>query len=129
MNLGVLKMKIALGQFQVGADKAANLQRMVTMVADASRLGCELVVFPEVAMVNLDEKDTASDFAEPIDGPFVSRLVKAAHSHKIAVVVGVLESIQGNSKAYNTAVAIGADGNVIGAYRKIHMFDAFGYNE
>lgn len=122
-------MKIALGQFEVTQEKAPNLKRMLTMVEQASASGAELVLFPEVAMSNVDENANASDFAEPITGPFVSQLAKAAQTHKIAIVLGVLETIAASKKAYNSVVAIGSDGEIIGTYRKIHMFDAFGYQE
>jgi predicted amidohydrolase len=122
-------MKIALGQFGVSSNKGGNVAHMLAMIAEASAAGAALIVFPEVAMVNIDERDRVSDVAEPIDGPFVDQLAQAARRSNVAVVAGFLESIPGSDKAYNSAVAIAADGLVIGTYRKIHMFDAFGKRE
>ena len=35
----------------------------------------------------------------------------------------------GSDRVYNTVVAVGGDGRLIGAYRKIHLYDAFGQRE
>jgi deaminated glutathione amidase len=122
-------MQIALAQLEVSADKRANLDRMLDMTSAAARAGAELVVFPEHAMANADPTTGPAGLAEPIDGPFVQALVAAARRHGIAIVAGVLESTPSGERAYNAAVAIGPDGDMLGSYRKIHLYDAFGYRE
>ncbi len=123
-------MRIALGQMSAKADKAANLDRMAAFAAEAGAAGADLLVLPEVAMVHTtDPKVPLGPFAEPLDGPFVTALGELARRHRVAIVCGVYESIPGSAKAHNTAVALGADGGLIGAYRKIHLFDAFGFRE
>ncbi|MFZ0215763.1 MAG: carbon-nitrogen hydrolase family protein [Candidatus Dormiibacterota bacterium] len=123
--------RIALGQFGATADKEHNLQHMVQFTKEAGAAGAELAVFPEFAMVYV--ADPAVDtvpYAEPLDGPFVTALRDAARREHVAVVAGVMESAPAvPGKVYNTAVAIGQEGELIGAYRKVHMFDAFGHKE
>lgn len=123
--------RVALGQFQAGTDKEANLQRMLALHAEAAASGADLVVFPEVAMfASADPKVDVAPFAEPLEGPFVTRLREAAARAGVAIVVGMYESAPtAAGKTHNTAVAIGTDGTLLGAYRKIHMFDAFGFRE
>ena len=48
--------------------------------------------------------------------------------HGIAVVAGVFEPGPGD-RVYNTAVAFDAHGDLVAAYRKIHLFDALGQRE
>jgi deaminated glutathione amidase len=125
------KARVALGQFNATTDKEANLQRMRALHAEAAAAGADLVVFPEVAMfTTVDTAVDVAPFAEPLDGPFVTRLQEAAAHARAAIVAGMYESApSGAGKVYNTAVAIGTDGALLGAYRKIHMFDAFGFRE
>lgn len=122
-------LRIAVGQFEAGGDKAANLGRMVEMTGRAEDAGADLVVFPEVAMVDVGDRRPA-ELAEPVDGPFVTELAAAARRHRIAVMAGILESRDAaDGRVHNTVVVLGPDGSPIGTYRKVHMYDAFGYRE
>jgi predicted amidohydrolase len=122
-------MRVALGQFNATLDKAANLARMTAMAEEARAAGAELVVFPEGAMVSFEPVRSLAQDAEPLDGPFLARLAEAARSNQVAVVAGLFESIPGSDRVYNTVVALAGDGQLIGSYRKIHLFDAFGHCE
>jgi len=67
-------------------------------------------------------------FAEPLDGPFVNGLRQAAARNGIAVVAGMFEP-GSRERVYNTVVGIRPDGEILGSYRKIHLYDAFGGQE
>jgi predicted amidohydrolase len=61
--------------------------------------------------------------AEALDGAFVTGLSEAARKYGVTVVAGMFESVEDDTtRAYNTVVAVGADGDVIGRYRKVHLF-------
>jgi deaminated glutathione amidase len=122
-------MRIALAQIAGGPDKAANLRCLLARTEEAARAGARLVLFPECAMAALPANDDWSVAAEPVDGPFVTALAGAARRHGIAVVAGTFESIPGADRVFNTVVALGPDGGLLGAYRKVHLYDAFGYRE
>jgi predicted amidohydrolase len=47
----------------------------------------------------------------------------------VAIVAGMFERSCDQHRPYNTLLAVGADGSLLGAYRKIHLYDAFGYKE
>lgn len=125
------KVNVALGQFEANGDKARNGAKMAELTRRAGAAGASLVVFPELAMAHFS--DPAADrvaTAEPLDGPFVTALREAAAGSGIAMVAGVMESApEVPGKVYNTAVAIDRTGSLLGAYRKVHMFDAFGHSE
>jgi deaminated glutathione amidase len=124
-------MRIAVVQFAAGMDKAANLARLRGLVADAAADGATLVVAPEGAMHDFGPQELAlAPVAESIDGEFVSGLAEAAAGHRVTVVAGMFESVPDDvTRAYNTVVAVGPSGELIGRYRKQHLFDALGWRE
>ena len=123
-------MRVAAGQVGGGADKAANLAEIREMTAKAAADGAELIAFPEHAMFKQPVRDeTFLDAAEDLDGPFVSALQDLARTHRINVISGMAERIADERRAYNTVVAIGPDGDRLAAYRKLHLYDAFGGSE
>src|SRR5207237_4656844 len=48
---------------------------------------------------------------------------------RIAIVAGIYERAPDRDRVLNTVVALDASGALIGAYRKIHLYDAFGHRE
>jgi predicted amidohydrolase len=122
-------MKVALAQIAAGPDKDANLRRLLDLAADAAAAGARLVLFPECSMAALPPDRGLAAVAEPLDGRFVTALAEAAGRHRLAVVAGMYESIPGEERVHNTAVALGPGGELLGAYRKVHLYDAFGYRE
>ena len=66
--------------------------------------------------------------AEPLDGPFVSLLGdRGASGCDATIVAGMFERTDG--LPYNTLVVVGPDGTLRSTYRKIHLYDSFGYRE
>ena len=114
-------MRVALCQIQVGDDPKENLERATAALGEVA--GADLAVFPEATMVRFGTKLRGA--AEPVDGPWVTALREAAREHGTAVIAGIFEPADG-TRVYNTAVAIDAAGELVGTYRKIHLFDAFG---
>jgi predicted amidohydrolase len=123
-------MKVAVGQFYAGTDPAANREKLAKLAEQAAALGAELVVFPEAAMRFIGPpSDPLHLVAEPLDGPFISCLSGLAKRHHMVVVAGMFERVEDTSDVYNTIVAINTAGDIIGTYRKIHLFDALGVKE
>lgn len=125
-------MRIALGQLVSSPRKEENCAAACRAVADARRRGADLVLLPEVFMAYLDRHNPvrAADVAEPLDGPFVSALAREVRTHRVHVACGVWEVAPGERvRAFNTVVLLGPEGDVLAAYRKTHLYDAFGYRE
>jgi deaminated glutathione amidase len=88
-----------------------------------------LVVFPEVMMRDFGSPGSdISEFAEDLDGPFVKRIAELAAAHDVTVVAGMFERSEDPGRPYNTLVVVDADG-LRASYRKIHLYDSFGYKE
>jgi predicted amidohydrolase len=115
----------------VPRDKAATLEKLIQFVRDAAHQGCDLVVFPELALNAWGECEECSaegrpcrwhlDQAELIPGPSTDIVVQIARELDIHVIFGMEERDPASSDTlYNSAVLIAPDG-VIGAYRKIHL--------
>jgi predicted amidohydrolase len=124
-------MRVAVLQLTAGEDKADNRARLVAAVADAAGRGAELVVGPEAAMHGFGAPDVPlAPVAEPLDGAFVEALAKVAAEQRVTVVAGMFEQVPGDpDHAFNTVVALGPDGSLVGRYRKQHLFDALGWVE
>jgi deaminated glutathione amidase len=130
--------RIALCQIPVSEDPAVNLRQVRESLARAAGDGAELAIFPEATLTRYGKR--IIDLAEPLDGPFVTGLAEAARTHGLSVIAGVFEPAgaprdgdvpqAGDTvRVHNTAVAVGPDGEIRGAYRKIHLFDSFGARE
>lgn len=87
----------------------------------------DLVVLPEAYARDFGSPGSdVSAYAEPLDGPFVTALVDAAGDR--TVVAGMFERSDDEARPFNTVVAVDGSG-VVAAYRKIHLYDSFGYRE
>lgn len=121
---------IAVAQFAPGADKEQNLASIRDLATTAVARGAQLVVFPEYSSYFtpvLDEETVAA--AESLDGPFASGVAAIAKVLGVHIVVGLIEETMGGDRVYNTVIAIDAGGRRVAAYRKLHLYDAFGHQE
>ncbi len=88
-----------------------------------------LVLLPEAFMRDFGKPSSdISAFAEPLDGPFVARLTEFAAAHDTTVVAGMFEISDDPGRPYNTLAVVDRDG-LRASYRKIHLYDSFGYKE
>jgi deaminated glutathione amidase len=124
--------KIAIAQVKSSADKNENLQIALHLIAEAKHRGADMVVFPEFLMAFSPASQTAEELtriAETTDGPFVRSLCAAAQAAGIAVVATIYETAPVANRVYDSAVWIDAAGNIAATYRKLHLYDAFGFKE
>jgi predicted amidohydrolase len=120
-------MRVAVVQMSSGTDSVANreqVSRVLSVIDD----GPDLVVLPEATMHDFGPADhDLSDVAEPLDGPFVALLAEHASRLGATIIAGMFERTDG--LPFNTLVAVGPSGELAAAYRKIHLYDSFGYRE
>ncbi|MFT4306664.1 MAG: carbon-nitrogen hydrolase family protein [Microbacterium sp.] len=119
---------VAVVQFAPGADAAANRAAVAAHTGRAAARDATLVVFPEYSAFFVDPLDERlRAHAEDLDGPFVTSLRECAAVHGVHVVAGLVER-SGGGRVHNTVVAVGP-GGLVAAYRKQHLYDAFGQRE
>jgi (R)-amidase len=92
-----------------------NLSRIEQWSRKAAEAGADLVLFPECGIDGWWQSRENRQFAEPVDGPSIKRLIKLADELDIIMAVGMTE-LDGN-KAYITQVLLDGKG-VIGKHRK-----------
>ena len=120
-------MRVAVVQLTSTTDSAENRARVEETLA-AVGPDVDLVVLPEAAMHDFGDADhDLASAAEPLDGPFVGLLAEHARRLRAVVVAGMFEA--SDQLPYNTLVAVGPEGQMLAAYRKIHLYDSFGYRE
>jgi predicted amidohydrolase len=126
-------MRVHVLQVAYGDDEpvAARVERVADLVAAQS--GADLVVLPELwAPTGMGYRSWLAA-AEPIDGPTVTAISRAAEKAGVTVHAGsILEQAPPGSPAaelgpqgrgrWNTSVLIGPDGVVRATYRKVHRF-------
>ena len=122
-------MKIAAAQFAPTADLHENLAQIEALAHEAASAGNRLLVLPEEAMVQtgLIEGSLAAFAAGHWDA-FRDGLCRIAKEHGIALTASGVEP-SGLSRPFNTILAVDTDGTVRGSYRKLHLYDAFAYQE
>src|ERR1700753_2001528 len=119
-------MRVALCQIPVSSQPAVNLGRVRTALAEAAAQHADLAVFPEATQIRFgcDPRPVAG----PVDGAFAADLAAAAADAEVALVVGIFNPAP-DGRVYNTAGAVDRARELVAAYRKLHLFDAFGQQE
>jgi predicted amidohydrolase len=117
-------LRVACVQMTSGPEKAANLEKGERLVARAAATGADVVVLPEKWNA-IGEADTLHAAAEPLEGgETVEAMAGWARGHGITLVGGSIPELrEGHEKLSNTSIAFGPDGEILGVYRKIHLFD------
>ncbi|MGQ9564260.1 MAG: carbon-nitrogen hydrolase family protein [Thermogutta sp.] len=95
-----------------------NLDLFCAKLDEAGRLGLDIVCLGE-AITLVGTNKTAAEVLEPIPGPSTQRLGEAARRNHLWVVAGLYE--RHGQTAYNTAVLINRQGELVGKYRKVHL--------
>lgn len=124
--------KIAVAQVQSSTDKAENLKKALRLVGDAKRQGAEVIAFPEFLMAFSPSSQSAAELtalAESVDGPFIAALRESAREAKLGVLAAIYETSPMTHRVYDTAVWLDAAGDIASLYRKLHLYDAFGFKE
>lgn len=124
--------KIAIAQIESSTDKQENLRKATNLIRESKRKGADCVAFPEFLMAFSPASQSAEELAqlaEPADGPFISALCEAAKTEGLSVLATIYETAAMPNRVYDSAVWIDAQGRVISLYRKLHLYDAFGFKE
>ncbi|MBI2368846.1 MAG: acyltransferase [Deltaproteobacteria bacterium] len=115
--------RVALVQMACGEESEANVQRALDYVKMAAGEGANIVALQEVFPhrffpQHMDKKFFA--LAEPVPGPTIDRVRRAAREHGVVVMAPIFErEVEG--VYYNTAVLIDERGEILGKYRKHHI--------
>ena len=131
-DLGPSSITVGCVNFEaVARDKAATLAKMLDQIAAAAAGGCDLVIFPELALNTWGHCDECASTHEPCpwhraqaeraEGPSCQAIIAAAARHTIHVIYGFEEADATDAGViYNSANVVAPTG-LVGTYRKLHL--------
>src|SRR3984957_12990704 len=118
------------GPVQRSASRRETVGRLVHLLERAAAAGAELAVFPEMALTTFfprwqldDPREVDAFYETEIPGPLTQPLFDAARRLGIGFALGFAELAQDQDRTrrFNSICLAGADGAVIGRFRKIHI--------
>jgi deaminated glutathione amidase len=116
-------VRVAAVQLNSTADQVANMAHADRLTRAAAADGATLIVLPEKWTAMGSEEDLRAG-AETLDGAAVGWARAIARELGIELVAGsILERVPGQAKLANTSVHVDPRGELVAAYRKVHMFD------
>jgi beta-ureidopropionase len=125
-------LSIALAQIAVGPERRENVNKALRMMADASKAGAQLIVFPEMSVDPFFPQYRAEkryfDWAVPVPGPLTDRFQEQAATLGLATVPNLFER-GGPGCYYDCSPVFDVDGNYLGQQRMNHVLEGPGYNE
>lgn len=117
-------MKVALVQMVVqDGEPEKNLSHGIRLAEKASSY-VDLIVFPEMWTTGY-HREAIMKYAESEENEFaLSKLKELARNYSVHIVSSIPHRKEG--RIYDAAYLIGGNGEVIGIYRKIHLFRPYG---
>ena len=126
---------IVVGAAQLGPvarsePRAQVVERMQALLHEAAGCGCDLVVFPELALTTFfprwyfeTEAELDVFFEGAMPGPETQPLFDAARRLGIGFCLGYAERVEegGRVRRFNTAITVDKSGTIVARYRKIHL--------
>ncbi len=126
---------VTVGAAQLGPiartdTRAQVVRRLVELLRPAKAHGCDLVVFPELALTTFfprwyleDPAELDAFFEREMPGPETQALFQAAEQLGVGFALGYAELVQedGRTRRFNTAITVDHRGRIVGKYRKIHL--------
>jgi predicted amidohydrolase len=118
------------GPVQRGASRNETVGRLVHLLERAAAAGAELAVFPEMALTTFfprwrldDAREVDAFYETEMPDRATQPLFDAARRLGIGFALGYAELVeeQGVKRRFNSICLAGADGALIGRYRKMHI--------
>jgi predicted amidohydrolase len=119
-----------LGPIQRAEGRPAVVERMLALMHKAHDKGCDLIVFPELALTTFfprwymeDQAEVDTWFEAAMPGNETQPLFTAAVELGLGFHLGYAELIEedGETHRYNTAIIVDKAGTIVGKYRKVHL--------
>ena len=119
-----------LGPIARAESRSQVVERMLSLMQQAKRNGCDIVVFPELALTTFfprwyfeRQDDIDAFFEREMPGPETQALFDAACRLQIGFYLGYAELVQedGRLRRFNTSIVVDRNGNIVAKYRKIHL--------
>ena len=119
-----------LGPIQKADSRKVAVDRMIALLDNAKDEGCDLVVFPELALTTFfprwdmdDQSEIDSYFEMEMPNEACQPLFDRAKEYGISFSFGYAEITEENGERhhYNTSILVDKTGDIVGIYRKTHL--------
>ncbi len=119
-----------LGPIQRAEGRAAVVARMLALMHKAHDKGCDLIVFPELALTTFfprwymeDQAEVDTWFESSMPSNETQPLFTAAVDLGIGFYLGYAELIEenGGTHRFNTSILVDKSGAIVAKYRKVHL--------
>lgn len=119
-----------LGPIHRTDSRRAVVARLLEHLRNAHAMGCQLVVFPELALTTFfprwyveDQAEMDAYYEAEMPGPETRILFETAAQLRIGFYIGYAELAveNGVKRRYNTSILVDQSGKIIGKYRKVHL--------
>jgi predicted amidohydrolase len=118
-------LRIACLQTNSGNDLDANLATLSAMTREAAAGGAKFILSAEYALMMDGSGRTMREKALAPDGePALSALTALSRELGVWQLAGSLTLKSDDGRMFNRSLLVSAEGKVVAAYDKIHMFDA-----
>src|SRR5690349_11882267 len=116
ITVATVQMKPTLG------DSENNLVKMSDFVSKiASQQKVDLIVFPELITSGYELGVRFTELAQRVPGPAINLMAQRAADAGIYIAFGLVTKEKVESILYNFAVLVGPEGEILGAYHKVHL--------
>ncbi|WP_110710301.1 N-carbamoyl-D-amino-acid hydrolase [Salinicola sp. CR57] len=116
-----------MGAIQKSDTREAVVARMIALLDRAAASGCDLVVFPELALTTFfprwymeDQAEVDTWFEREMPNAATQPLFDRAREHRIAISFGYAE-LTPEGRHFNTSIVTDREGEIVGKYRKVHL--------
>jgi len=120
---------LGLAQFTGRSTPESNLAAVRDFALEASQKQVTLLAFPEMLMAVPQKDEPLRLIAEPLDGAFAAALAGIAKEFRLFLLATIWEKSQEHERVFNTALLFSPEGEILNAYRKLHLFDALNVQE
>jgi predicted amidohydrolase len=124
-----VQVRIALAQVNADQQPAKNIAAAGRLARQAAAGGAGLLVLPEMFMARPTADSPPAQLVAADGGRFRDALAQIAADNEIFVVAGGWEGSTHPGRAFNTLFTFSPRGQLVAAYRKLHLFDALSIRE
>jgi predicted amidohydrolase len=116
-----------MGPIQKDHSRGEVVERLITLLQGAAASGCQLVVFPELALTTFFPRWFVDDITEAnhwyeteMPSPVTQPLFDEARRLKIGFCLGYAE-LTADGHRFNTQILVDESGATVAKYRKVHI--------
>lgn len=120
-----------MGSTGTEQENQAEMERLFLEAVGQSKTQLDLIVFPEYCYYTPVDKEDAKRAAIDLEKPhpFIERMKELARQYHVNLIPGSFAAKAAGGKICNHTIMLNREGEEIGSYDKVHLFDAAGYQE